>query len=305
MWWMASRIMCSLAIATYLSGCAAWSKRHKLPVLPPTEAPRIIMNSISSTQIIPVSSSSQAPTIEILDHRPGPERYYYPGSLQPRRWQDGLSMVPMEAFDPSIEDQIRARCVRKLDGTGITSVSIELTSFQFVFDQRLKLKGESSDYIRNWLAQKDDEHEERKERRRLADERSEQMERQQRDLKRNLGMDVDEPSFADGLFSDAATGAFRWMVLDTPRKSAESAEARQLRKPLPAETPHFISNGKREGLNCQLKAVVTVTYADGQTQELNAETALHAPFDASQDLQTQIGDLVTRTVDDFSSSIMN
>lgn len=79
-------------------------------------------------------------------------------------------MIPMEAFDPLIEDQIRSRCIDDFVETDIASVSIELTSFQFVFDQRLKLKGESAEYIENWLAQKENEDEERGERRRIADD---------------------------------------------------------------------------------------------------------------------------------------
>jgi hypothetical protein len=305
MGWMASRFMCGMVIFTCLSGCAMWSKRQELPVLPPTEAPVIIMNAISSSKVISVSSSSPSPTIEILDHRPDQERHYYPGSLQPRRWQDGMSMVPMEAFDPAISEQIESHCLRTLDGKDVTAVSIEITSFQFVFDQRLKLKDESSDYARNWLDRKDEEEEEREERRRISDEQSRQRKREQRDLKRNLGMEVEDPSIASDLFSSAATGAFRWMILDAPRRSAESAHFRNLQKPLPAETPAFISRGKQEGLNCQLNAVVTVTHTGGQTQQLHPELTLHAPHDESLDLQTQIGDLVTRTLSDFANFLTN
>lgn len=305
MWRMASRIMCGMVIFTCLSGCATWSKQQKLPMLPPTEAPVIVMNAVSSSKIIPVSSSSPSPKIEILDHRPDTERYYYPGSLQPRRWQDGMSMVPMEAFDPAISEQIQAHCLRTLDGKDVTAVSIEITSFQFVFDQRLKLKDESSDYARNWFDRKEKEDEERQERRRIADEQSRQREREQRDLKRNLGMEVEDPSIVSDLLSSATTGAFRWLIFDAPRRSAASAHFRKLQKPLPAETPAFISLGKQEGLNCQLTASVTVTRADGQTQQLHPEMILHAPHDESLDLQTQIGDLVTITLSDFANFLTN
>jgi hypothetical protein len=211
----------------------------------------------------------------------------------------------MEAFDPAISEQIESHCLRTLDGKDVTAVSIEITSFQFVFDQRLKLKDESSDYARNWLDRKDEEEEEREERRRISDEQSRQRKREQRDLKRNLGMEVEDPSIASDLFSSAATGAFRWMILDAPRRSAESAHFRNLQKPLPAETPAFISRGKQEGLNCQLNAVVTVTHTGGQTQQLHPELTLNAPHDESLDLQTQIGDLVTRTLSDFANFLTN
>lgn len=305
MWRMLSRMIGIVAIVTCLSGCAGWSQRQKLLVLPPTEAPRIVMNEVSPSRVIPVGSLSAAPKIQIVDNRPGPERFYYPGSLHPRRWQDGMSMVPMEAFDPPIDVQIRSRCIHDFMETDIASVTIELTSFQFVFDQRLKLKGESAAYIENWLAQKENKDEERGERRRIADERSEQLERQHRDLQRSLGMEVDEPSFTESLFSGLATAVFRGLVLDTPRKGAHSAYAKQLRQPLPLETPQFISNGKREGLNCQLKAVVTMSHADGRIQQLNAETALHVPFDESLDVQAQVGDLVARTIIDFTRFVMD
>ena len=305
MWRMMSRMLSFVAIVTCLSGCAGWSQRQKLPVLPPTEAPRIVMNSVSPSRVIPVGRLSAPPKIEIVDNRPGLERHYYPGSLHPRRWQDGMSMVPMEAFDPPIEDQIRSRCIRDFEETDIDSVSIELISFQFVFDQRLKLKGESEEYVGNWLAQKENEDEERSERRSIADKRSDELEREQRDLKRSLGMENDEPSFTEGLFSDLATGVVRGLAIDKPRKVAQSAHARQLRRPLPVETPQFISEGKREGLNCQLKAVVTVSHADGRIQQLNAETALHAPLDESLDVQAQVGDLVAKTIRDFTRFIMD
>jgi hypothetical protein len=48
-----------------------------------------------------------------------------------------------------------------------------------------------------------------------------------------------------------------------------------------------------------------LTHANGQTQELQPEMILHAPHDESLDLQTQIGDLVTRTLSDFANFLAN
>ena len=135
------------------------------------------------------------------------------------------------------------------------------------------------------IRRKEKEDEERQERRRIADEQSRQREREQRDLERNLGMEVEDPSIVSDLLSSATTGAFRWLIFDAPRRSAASAHFRKLQKPLPAETPAFISLGKQEGLNCQLTASVTVTRADGQTQQLHPEMILHAPHDESLDLR--------------------
>ncbi len=124
---MRSQMMLIVAFAASVSGCATWKDRQKLPVLPPTEAPLIVMNAVSTSRVIPVSSAGPLPQVEVLDHRPGPERYYYPGSLEPRRWPDGMSMVPMEAFDPTIEDQIRAHCLASLTRSDLSAVSIEVT----------------------------------------------------------------------------------------------------------------------------------------------------------------------------------
>lgn len=176
--------MLIVAFAASVSGCATWKDRQKLPVLPPTEAPLIVMNAVSTSRVIPVSSSGPLPQVEVLDHRPRPERYYYPGSLEPRRWPDGMSMVPMEAFDPTIEDQIRCHCLACVSRSDLAAVSIEVTSFQVVFDQRQKLKEESAEYRRDWIGRKEQEHEERVERRRQSDEEDEQRERDDRRLRR-------------------------------------------------------------------------------------------------------------------------
>lgn len=300
---VSNRIIYGLVAVNCLVGCSLMPKPQKLPVLPPDEAPLIVMNKVSSPPVVQVGHMASSPTIEIVDNRPGPERYYYPGSLEYRRWQDGMSLVPMEAFDPPIEEQLRASLLKKYAGTDIRSISIELTSFQFVFDQRLELKNESRANVNNWLSHKEKQQEEREEKRRIADERAEEHEKQQRELKRSLGMEVEEPTILGSLASDAATGAFRWMFLDGPRKLSETAFLRRLQKPLPAETPHFILNGKREGLNCQVIAVVNLTYEDGTTHELKADSRLHANVDKSQEIQLQIGTLVAGTIEDFTDSI--
>ncbi len=300
---VSNRIFCGLVAVNWLVGCSLLPKPQKLPVLPPGEAPLIVMNKVSSSPVVLVGHTAASPTIEIVDHRPGPERYYYPGSLEYRRWQDGMSLVPMEAFDPSIEEQLRASLTRKYAGTEIRSISIELTSFQFVFDQRLELKNEASANVNNWVSHKEKQEEEREEKRRIADERAEEHERHQREVQRSLGMEVDEPTILGSLASDAATGAFRWMFFDGPRQLRETAFLHRLQKPLPAETPHFILNGKREGFNCQLIAVVNVSYEDGTPRELMAESKLHANVDKSQEIQLQIGSLVAKTIEDFTDSI--
>ncbi|MFN9718765.1 MAG: hypothetical protein ACK58L_08740, partial [Planctomycetota bacterium] len=285
-----------------VSGCATWKDRQKLPVLPPTEAPLIVMNAVSTLQVIPVSNSAPLPTVEVLDHRPGPERYYYPGSLEPRRWPDGMSMVPMEAFDPTIEDQIRAHCFASLSRNDLSAVSIEVTSFQLVFDQRQKLKEESEYYRLKWIARKEEEYDDRVERRRQNDKEADERERADRKLRRSFGEDVDEPSIGDNLTSDAVRGLFRIVVLDTPREGVESARARDLRKPLPSQTPHFIANGKQEGLNCQIRGNVRLTYQSGEEDVRMIEAVLHQPVNEEFDVQTQIAELVDVAVRQFCES---
>lgn len=299
---MRSQIMLIVAFAASVSGCATWKDRQKLPVLPPTEAPLIVMNAVSTSRVIPVSSAGPLPMVEILDHRPGSERYYYPGSLEPRRWPDGMSMVPMEAFDPTIEDQIRVHCLASLTRSDLSAVSIEVTSFQLVFDQRQMLKEESEYYRLKWIARKEEEYDERVERRRQSDAAREQRERDMRDLKRSLRQDVDEPSFVGGLVSDGMTGLFRIVVLDMPRKGVESSHAANLRKPLPSETPHFIANGKQEGLNCQIRGKVRLTYHSGEEEIRPIEAVLHQPVNDESDVQAQISELVDAAVRQFCES---
>ncbi len=299
---MRSQMMLIVAFAASVSGCATWKDRQKLPVLPPTEAPLIVMNAVSTSRVIPVSSAGPLPQVEVLDHRPGPERYYYPGSLEPRRWPDGMSMVPMEAFDPTIEDQIRAHCLASLTRSDLSAVSIEVTSFQLVFDQRQLLKEESEFYRRSWLARKEKENEERDEQTRQSDEQREQREKEMRDLERSLGKDVDEPSFLDELASDTATGLFRYIVFDMHRQIGESLQARNLRKPLPSETPHFIANGKQEGLNCQITADVHLTLSSGEEQTRPVSIVVHQPVEDESDLPSQIANVVDSAIRRFCES---
>lgn len=116
------------------------------------------------------------------------------------------------------------------------------------------------------------------------------------------GEDVDEPSFVGGLVSDGMTGLFRIVVLDMPRKGVESLQARNLRKPLPSETPHFIANGKQEGLNCQIRGNLRLTYHSGEEEVRPVEAVLHQPVNEESDVQTQISELVDAAVRQFCES---
>ncbi len=146
------------------------------------------------------------------------------------------------------------------------------------------------------------ENEERDEQTRQSDEQREQREKEMRDLERSLGKDVDEPSFLDELASDTATGLFRYIVFDMHRQIGESLQARNLRKPLPSETPHFIANGKQEGLNCQITADVHLTLSSGEEQTRPVSIVVHQPVeDDESDLPSQIATLSIQRSDDSAS----
>lgn len=261
---MRSRMMLIVAFAASVSGCATWKIRQKLPVLPPTEAPLIVMNNVSTSRIMPVSSTAALPEVEVLDHRPGPERYYYPGSLEPRRWLDGMSMVPMEAFDPAIDEQIRAHCLASVTRNDLSAVSIQLTSFQVVFDQRQKLKHESSIFAQLWISRKEEAFYEQVERRRLSEK---DFHDEHRSMMRRLRKDAG--------------------ILGTPISS---------------ETPYFIATGKREGLNCRIAGNVYLTFRSDAKEDWPVETVLHQPVYEGANVQFQIANLVDKAVRQFCHS---
>jgi hypothetical protein len=87
--------------------------------------------------VIPLQLASYSrPTrieVDFDDQRPDFERLYYPGTCEPRRWHDAMSVVPMEAFAPSIADELRQRVAdsRQADDPSTATAAVVLTSFQF------------------------------------------------------------------------------------------------------------------------------------------------------------------------------
>jgi hypothetical protein len=87
-----------------------------------------------------VSLSDRRSPVDVSDERPSSERQYYPGLSHAHHWQDAISMLPMEAFDPGIEEQIRAGVLERRFHES-PAIQITLTSFQFALDERDETRG--------------------------------------------------------------------------------------------------------------------------------------------------------------------
>jgi len=246
-------------------------------VLPAKHAPLIPLRLVSTT------SAQARSLITIEDRRPDSERQYYPGSTDPRQWRDAITMVPMDAFEPSIEDQLRER-LKELDFADKGNASglyIEITSFQFVYDKREDVEGEFVALRNNWKQGYEKSDEEREESAVF------------------LPLPASDASLGEELMSQAGRAVF----VDLPRAVRRTRKARREYTAENQTTPESITLAKQTGLNCQLHGVVTITNDSGVQNQFPVNVLLHSPPSDVEPVRDQAASIVEAAINEFCEQI--
>ncbi len=284
-----------------LSGCQSRPSLRKLPILAPATAPIMPLQ-----RVFLASHTSTSLRVEFEDQRPGPERYYYPGLSEPHHWRDAVSMVPMEAFDPAIEDFIRGR----FDSGGVVpqrdiqEIRIQLTSFQVVYDQRKDTEGVFLARHSNWQAGKDREDIERQERDDQRRAEAEEERRKKRDdaIRYGDGNSYSE-SLSGSLLAPVVGAIAQGLFIELPRWAMRREKTYILTEPTEQQTPTFITDGKVEGLNFQISATITTLDSDGRKSRFPVEVVQHRSVDGGKLLQPQVTQLVEESMKEFCDRI--
>ena len=276
--------------AVMLMGCRSPGIPPAVVALPATSAPEIPLRLASSSKVVGFE-------VKIDDQRPDYERQYYPGTCEPRRWQDAMSFVPMESFAPSIEEQLRLRVAGAVESTSPDAdrAIVTLTSFQFAFDQREDILGEYQAKYVNWAAVKEREDDERQARRDAdSDER----------LHAPSAKDESLGEYVFGrIAGEIIIASFTSLFIDLPRSLSRKPSIRKLTLAEAQTLPTEITDGKQAGLNCQIHA--TVNFAGRQGAEVKRTILInrHAPLTADGSIKHQTAALIEAALEEFESSI--
>ncbi len=283
--------VCCVAMTT---GCRTVKTRPPIVALPGRSAP-----------VIPLQLASYSrPThidVDFDDKRPDFERLYYPGTSEPRRWHDAMSVVPMEAFDPSIEDELRQRVAdsTKASDPSIARATVILTSFQFALDDREVIQGEFNAKYMNWASIKQQEDDEREARREadFEDRLSGKNEYQ------GFGECEEQESLASIILGEALKAGFLALFVDLPRSQIRKAAVKKRTIAERQTLPTSITEGKQTGLNCQIHATIIFFGRDGTEEQQSVRINRHAPLTGNGAFNKQTAALLEASLEEFSDSL--
>ena len=290
-------------------GCQTIPQQQRLPVLSADQAPRLSLRMVSASSTHVVSLSDRGSQVDFSDERPDTERRYYPGLSQPRHWQDAISMLPMEAFDPGLEEQIRAgiseRCRRELP-----AMQIQLTSFQFAFDQREETRGVFLAEGANWQAEREQAERERDQQGEEAREDEDEQQEWRRGLDQEKSGNDDDKSWK-GLAGDLAGkllgfvlfNAGKALLIETPRSLWRAGEEELRTTAADQQTPESITREKKSGLNCQIEAVMT-RLGNGRPEQVLITVHRHVLRNHDVPLPAQIAQVVEESIDEFCDRVV-
>lgn len=275
-------------------GCRSVRTPPPIVALPGTSAPVIPL------QVASYSKPTQI-DVDFDDQRPDFERLYYPGTCEPRRWHDAMSVVPMEAFAPSIADDLRQRVADSTQASDPTTARavVILTSFQFALDDREDIQSQYyAEYV-NWEAKREEEDESREERRAAA---SRERMRDKPDYE-SFGSSETENSIGSKLMGEAVVFGFNSLFIDLPRKGLRKESVRKRTTAEPQTLPIAITEGKQTGLNCQIHATIIFSHRDGTQVQQSVRINRHARLTDISSTKQQTAALLEASLEEFSASL--
>lgn len=312
------RHCCFGVIAVLLaSGCRLARQPEPLAWRPADQAPVIPLQLVSHDR-------QQDLPVTIEDARPAQERLYYPGSTVRHHWRDAVTMLPMEAFQPGIDEQLKSRIMVRAP-VSILQVTVRIDSFQFIFDERQDAKGVFEGAREQWELGKSRSRAELALRRDAADEEDEEREQQREEQaarmdamfagSRRLRRDQpSDPEVSDSFLDRLVTGIFEkigtWMLRSTLRGLKDALTVAEDRKkevdeftPKAQTLPAFITDGLQPGLTCRIRGTAMLVRADGTVVENPVDVELNQAVTA-EPMQEQASRIAELAVSEFASQII-
>lgn len=299
---MVRYLFSGLLIFTLPIGCAH-HKRAARPLaasaLPADEAPRFDL-SIDGKPAISTVSHRIEPDIQIEDARAAIEKSYYPGQTDPHHWRDALTVIPMEAFQPAFDKQLRKAVVDSLDDPlKYGAIKVRVVSCFATLDTRRETELQLQYNFQQW-----DEDQDQQDRRLDEQERKQaKAEREARRVRKSIGIPSVDGSQDDEFGS--AVGRLLWKAaIVTPVRalSRRRQQSRQLQA-LPQTLPSEFTSESTEGWNCNIELEATFVDSGSKQTTVSVLARKHLEEDPSVSAKDQCQAIVLSTVDEIRQQL--
>lgn len=281
----------TLLLLMPLVGCAQFrSGPRRLVVVPQpaSEAPRVSLMPEGKSVISTVSSRS-APLVTMIDSRPKVERLYYPGQTDPHHWRDAVTVLPMESFQPGLNQLLQQKLTAALpDASKYKALTCEVTSFQVALDERERAENDLLYGLKTW----DDDRLERE----AAEGRDRQRDEELRRQRLRSGQEDEKKSVADAVVGFV----FQAAVVKPIKSELTNAEKDRKKTVHPQSIPVSLTEGKRPGWNCQLSVTLKGRKTDGDRVEIPLHVVTHQLKGGSVSVQQQMQQIVLAAVQEFT-----
>ncbi len=273
----AQKVIITLLIVCAISGCthSRNARSHTVQnALPVTEAPKIELSQ-ETTPVVSTVSHQLEPKIKFVDKRPDEEKLYYPGETDPRRMHDAMTILPMESFQPYFDTALRRQIVNNLEtALHYDSIEVHITSFHVALDERERAEAELAADVHRWDTEKN--HKDLLD----AEERAE----------RNKDKDLDDK---------IGQAIVRGMFVNPIQQNLRARKRYEQTKVAPQSLPKSLTDNKKAGWNCILKANVVLVEDDGNRTSLPVHVDSQLPHKEWLDVNEEIQQAVTAALEDF------
>ena len=264
---------CLLLMLT--TGCT-WpgtaARQSVVTALPVEAAPRFRL--FEDRPAVSTVSHQLEPRVELVDERSDEEQRYYPGETHSAHSADAITVLPMESFEPHLQEVLSEATIRSLDDAlAYQSIRIHVTSLHAALDERARAE---KDHL---IAAG-----------RLDDEAAKELDESEGRWKQ------------DG---DGQVARFMfWHAVVEPLKTRAARKNRDKKLTLASQTiPVALTEGKKSGWNGCLQATVRLQPTSGVTREIPVSVHVTAPRTDHETVDQQIRSLVDSMVSEFGHKL--
>lgn len=300
---MARYLLSGLLIFTLQIGCAHHKGAARSVVssaLPAEDAPQFEL-AIEGNPVISTVSHRIEPNIQIVDVRGAIEKQYYPGESDPHRWRDAITVLPMEAFQPGFDQQLRRTVIDGLqDPLKYASIQIRVHSFFTTLDKR----NESEERLLYSFRQWDDEQDEQELRRHEQELKNEAAEQEARRMRRSMGIPPvngdDDPNFG----SQVSRFLFKSAVVKPLRDRSRRKERTEQLKAMPQTLPSEFSSVSRSGWNCVMQLELQFIGEDNKAKTVTLKASQHVDHDQATSAEAKCQAVVLAALEQLRQQLL-
>ncbi len=292
----------SLILTFAVQGCAAnrvMQKPSIVSTLPAAEAPAYSLADPNTGKISTVSHSP-ACKVTIVDRRQEFEKRYYPGTTDAHHWRDAMTVLPMEAFRPDLDDAMQRQVQNNLPNVAnFETIEIAVGAFHVALDERERGENQLLSDYKKWDDQREEE-EAAKEAKRLRD-----LEYERNERKRNaeLGLSKYNDDTDDGVGSTLMGSLIRSAIVKPLKRRRTQTDRAEHLKAAPQTLPVSLTAGKQSGWNCRLNAVVTLHSKTGEPLAIPVSVSSHVAKDEAVSVQEHIQRVVADALNKFGDRL--